>query len=94
LEIFTDVLDLKLQEVNSDYEAKRYKSVTLELPHVLALADGTFMQWMRERKKMGGQNKVPRLANDRKYVDELLDVHQRVVKKQKHIENEGFEERP
>lgn len=78
LEKFTDALDLKLQEVNSDYEAKRYKSVTLERPHVMAVADGTFLQWMRERGKVGGQNKVPRLANNREYLDELLAIHRRL----------------
>lgn len=77
-EDFTRILDLKLQEVNSDYEAKRYKSVTLELPHVLAVADGTFLQWMRERGKVGGQNKVPRLANNREYLDGLLAIHQQL----------------
>ena len=78
LEKFTQILDQKLQEVNSDYEAKRYKSVTLELPHVLAVADGTFLQWMRERGKVGGQNKVPRLANNREYLDGLLAIHQQL----------------
>ena len=73
---FTKVLDLKLQELNSDYEAKRHKNATLELPHVLAVANGTFMQWMRERGKVGGQNKVPRLSNNREYLDQLLLIHQ------------------
>ena len=76
LEQFTTVLDLKLQELNSDYEAKRHRNATLEKPHVLAVANGTFMQWMRERGKVGGQNKVPRLANNREYLDELFRIHE------------------
>ena len=76
LEKFTKILDLKLQDLNSDYEAKRHKNATLEMPHVLAVAAGTFMQWMRERGKVGGQNKVPRLSNNREYLDGLLRIHE------------------
>ena len=72
---FTKVLDLKIQDLNSDYEAKRHKNATLEMPHVLAVATGTFMQWMRERGKVGGQNKVPRLSNNREYLDGLLRIN-------------------
>lgn len=71
---FTNRLDLKLQELNSDYEAKRFKSVTLEPPKVVVATKGTFLQWMREKGKVGGQNKVPRLANNREYLDELLTI--------------------
>ena len=76
LEKFTAILDKKLQDLNSDYDAKRYKNATLEMPHVLAVAEGTFMQWMRERGKIGGQNKVPRLSNNREYLDGLLRIHE------------------
>jgi hypothetical protein len=71
---FTDTLDRKLQELNSDYEAKRFKSVTLDRPKVLAVPKGTFLQWFREKGKVGGQNKVPRLSNNREYLDELLFI--------------------
>jgi hypothetical protein len=71
---FADVLDKTLQEVNSDYEAKRYKSMTLEQIHLVAAPKGTFYQWMKNRGKIGGQNKIPRLANDRKYLEELLEL--------------------
>jgi len=74
LEKFTRVLDLTLQEVNSDYEAKRYKNLTLEEPHIVSLESGTFYKWMQKRGKLGGQNKIPRLANNRKYLDELRDI--------------------
>jgi hypothetical protein len=71
---FTIVLDKSLQSLNSDYEAKRYKDLTLELPKVVSLEPGTFYRWMQKRGKLGGQNKIPRLANDRKYLDELTDI--------------------
>jgi hypothetical protein len=74
LDQFTDVLDKTLCSVNSDYEAKRYKNLTLQLPKVHSLKPGTFYKWMQKRGKLGGQNKIPRLANDRKYLDELSDI--------------------
>jgi hypothetical protein len=74
LDNFTELLDKTLQSVNSDYEAKRYKNLTLTLPKVVSLQAGTFYKWMRKRGKLGGQNKIPRLANDRKYLDELSDI--------------------
>ncbi len=73
-EKFTDILDRRLQELNSDYEAKRFKSVTLDRPTVVVVPKGTFLQWLREKGKMGGQNKVPRLSNDREFLDELLFI--------------------
>ncbi len=69
---FTEVLDNALKTLNSDYEAKRYKDMTLTLPLVKSLPKGTFYEWMKMRGKLGGQNKVPRLYNDRRYVDEIL----------------------
>jgi hypothetical protein len=69
---FTEVLDNALKTLNSDYEAKRYKNMTLALPVVHSAEPGTFYTWMKQRGKLGGQNKVPRLANDRRYLDELL----------------------
>lgn len=71
-ELFACTLDRRLQEVNSDYEAKRKNDTTLYAPQVVALPAGTFYRWMKSRGKAGGQNKVPRLANDRRYADELL----------------------
>jgi hypothetical protein len=68
------VLDDTLKSLNSDYEAKRYKNLTLHLPKVVSLQPGTFYLWMQKRGKLGGQNKIPRLANDRKYLDELSDI--------------------
>jgi hypothetical protein len=70
---FAYVLDEALQAANSDYEAKRSKSLALEQLRLHALPPGTFHDWMRARGKFGGQHKVPRLANHRKYVEEILD---------------------
>jgi hypothetical protein len=75
LEYFRHVLDNALQSINSDYEAKRYKDITLELPLVHQAKPGLFYQWMKKRGKLGGQNKVPRLSNDRKYIDDLLQMN-------------------
>jgi hypothetical protein len=71
LDRFKEILDKTLCELNSDYEAKRYKGLTLEAPRVVSLKSGTFYKWMQKRGKLGGQNKIPRLANDRKFLDEL-----------------------
>ena len=73
-EKFAAELDRRLQEVNSDYEAKRFNSTTLEAPQLTVLPDGTFYRWMQNRGKLGGQNKVPRLANNREYIDQLLEL--------------------
>lgn len=73
--LFAEVLDRTLQEVNSDYAAKRFKDTTLRPPRLVVARRGTFYRWMEERQKLGGQNKVPRLANDRRYMDELLRIN-------------------
>ena len=75
LDYFTSVLDHALMAVNSDYEAKRYRDITLDKPVINQAEKGTFYRWLRERGKLGGQNKVPRLSNDRKYIDELLKIN-------------------
>lgn len=71
---FAAVLDSALQQLNSDYEAKRYKDTTLLAPEITEVERGTFVEWMTRRGKLGGQNKVPRLCNDRRYVDSLLGM--------------------
>ncbi|MFO7934125.1 MAG: GH3 auxin-responsive promoter family protein [Bacteroidales bacterium] len=73
LENFRRVLDQTLSSINSDYEAKRFKNITLSMPRIVDLEPGTFYRWMQHRGKLGGQNKIPRLSNDRKYLDELTD---------------------
>ncbi len=71
---FTDILDVTLQSVNSDYEAKRYKDLTLTRPVVRVVPPGTFYKWFRERDKLGGQNKMPRLSNSREYIESILEI--------------------
>jgi GH3 auxin-responsive promoter len=71
---FTRVLDDTLKSVNSDYEAKRFKDLNLIMPVVRTLPAGTFYKWLREKNKLGGQNKVPRLSNTREFVEELLRI--------------------
>jgi hypothetical protein len=71
---FTYELDNALKNVNSDYEAKRYKDIALKTPVVRALRKGIFEEWLRSKGKLGGQHKVPRLSNDRKYVDEIVGL--------------------
>ena len=73
-EKFTDLLDQTLREVNSDYDAKRFKDMALRRPLLHIAPDGIFYTWMKNRGKLGGQHKVPRLANDRAYVDEILKL--------------------
>lgn len=72
LEAFADLLDTELKTINSDYEAKRSKDIALQRLRLHALPRGTFADWMRARGKFGGQHKVPRLANHRKYVQDIL----------------------
>ncbi len=73
LKSFNSLLDRKLQMINSDYEAKRYKNMALNELMLRPLPKGTFMGWMKYRGKFGNQNKVPRLANNRQYVEEILN---------------------
>ncbi len=72
---FTYELDNALKDINSDYEAKRYKDIALRLPKVHVLQRGTFTAWLKSKGKLGGQHKVPRLSNDRTVVEEILFLH-------------------
>ena len=76
LERFTEVFDNYLKSVNSDYEAKRYNNMTLKKPIVHIAKPQLFYNWMSSRGKLGGQNKVPRLSNDREYIEPLLQMNQ------------------
>lgn len=71
---FVDVLDDTLREINSDYDSKRQKDIALIRPIVHHAPKGTFYNWMKKRGKLGGQNKVPRLANNREYLDDILEL--------------------
>ena len=72
LDNFVRSLDDNLKKVNSDYEAKRSYNLSLGLPIVRPLPKGTFNEWLKSIGKLGGQNKVPRLSNNRDYMDKLL----------------------
>ena len=74
LDYFIALLDNALMSLNSDYEAKRYNNITLDRPVVRSMPKGFFYLWLEKKGKLGGQNKVPRLSNDRRYVDELLEL--------------------
>lgn len=73
LDQFARLLDENLKRLNSDYEAKRSYNLSLALPQVRVMEQGTFYSWMKHREKVGGQNKVPKLSNDRKYVESILE---------------------
>ena len=75
LALFAQLLDKKLQEINSDYEAKRFKDITLQHLEIVAARPQLFNQWLKSKGKLGGQNKVPRLSNSRKVIDELLEMN-------------------
>ena len=74
LETFAEKLDQALQTLNSDYEAKRYKNLTLQRLEVIAAPKGLFDLWLKSKGKLGGQHKVPRLCNDRRIMDEVLGM--------------------
>ena len=77
LELFKKILDKALQEMNSDYAAKRYKSITLNPLELLTAPAELFHDWLKKKGKIGGQHKVPRLANDRLLMEELLKMMSR-----------------
>lgn len=71
---FIRILDESLRELNSDYDAKRYLDLVLQLPKVNFVREGTFDQWLLTRGKLGGQNKVPRLSNNRELMEQILQI--------------------
>ena len=72
---FAHLLDMKLQDLNSDYEAKRYKDITLQPLEIIQARKGLFNDWLKQRGKLGGQNKVPRLSNSREHIEQLLTLN-------------------
>ena len=79
IERFITVLDETLRELNSDYDAKRYQDMILGPPKVNALSPGIFDEWLKTRGKLGGQNKVPRLSNDREFMEQILQLNETLV---------------
>jgi hypothetical protein len=74
LDEFKDTLDASLREINSDYDAKRYKDMVLSFPTFTILPKGGFDEWLKTKNKLGGQNKIPRLANNREIAEQILSV--------------------
>ncbi len=72
--LFAEVLDTSLKSLNSDYEAKRHKDISLQPPKVTVVGEGTFFGWMKEHNKLGGQHKVPRLSKDDAIVRRLIEI--------------------
>ena len=77
LQQFADLLDTRLQQVNSDYEAKRYKNITLQHLEIIEARPGLFNDWLKQKGKLGGQHKVPRLSNTREHMEELLELNKK-----------------
>ena len=74
LRFFTEILDEALKNCNSDYEAKRYNDMTLNMPKVQQARQGLFYDWLKQKGKLGGQHKVPRLSNKREFIEELHEL--------------------
>jgi len=76
---FAIILDSHLKIINSDYEAKRYKNMTLSLPKIHQAKTGLFYEWLKQKHKLGGQHKVPRLSNNRTFLEEIFEVSNSMV---------------
>ena len=72
---FAALLDERLQSLNSDYEAKRYKDITLQPLEIVTARPGLFNEWLKQQGKLGGQHKVPRLSNSREHIEQLLELN-------------------
>ncbi len=72
---FSTILDAHLQQINSDYEAKRFKDITLQHLEIVVARRGLFNDWLKSKGKLGGQHKVPRLMNNRHIIDNLLEMN-------------------
>ena len=75
LALFAALLDKRLQEINSDYEAKRYKNITLQHLEIVVARPNLFNDWLKLKGKLGGQHKVPRLSNSREHIEQLLKLN-------------------
>ncbi len=75
IEYFTEFLDNALKSLNSDYEAKRYNNMTLNRPLVHVARHNLFYDWLKSKGKLGGQHKIPRLSNERTYLEELMQMN-------------------
>ncbi len=73
---FARILDLALQKINSDYEAKRYKDITLQPLEIIKARNGVFNDWLKQKGRLGGQHKIPRLSNKREYIEQILALNE------------------
>ena len=73
---FASILDKTLQKINSDYEAKRHKDITLQPLEIILARKGVFNDWLKSNGKLGGQHKVPRLSNQRNIIEEILALNE------------------
>jgi GH3 auxin-responsive promoter len=78
IQLFQKKLDQNIQEVNSDYEAKRYNSMTLNELKVNIARENLFYDWLKKENKLGGQNKIPRLSNQRDYLEKLIQMQEMI----------------
>lgn len=78
VEEFAVILDRSLQGINSDYEAKRSKNITLQPLEIIEANNGLFDEWLKRKGKLGGQHKIPRLSNSRTYMDELIQLNNEI----------------
>ena len=69
------IIDEELKLENSDYDAKRYNDFTLKKPEIIISKKGVFLKWLELNNKMGGQNKIPRLSNERKFIESLIELN-------------------
>ena len=75
LDEFMREIDFQIQNNNSDYKAKRFKNITLDRPRLIKARKNLFYDWLKKKKKLGGQNKVPRLLNERSFIEELIEMN-------------------
>jgi hypothetical protein len=78
IQLFQKTLDENVQSLNSDYEAKRYNNMTLNQLKINVARDNLFYDWLKENDKLGGQHKIPRLSNERDYLEQLKSMQKQV----------------
>ncbi len=75
IKAFASTLDFELRRLNSDYDAKRYKDLSLTAPEITIARENLFEDWLRSKGRVGGQNKIPRLENNRTIIEEMLEMN-------------------
>ena len=79
LSAFETLLDSKLQMLNSDYQAKRSGNLAMGNLSIIPLVKGTFYEWLKSKEKLGSQQKIPRLLNERNFINELKQISYNIV---------------